>query len=98
MLRPVTAALAAALFALPALAQASDVPRFAEDPYASTYEPVAAAPVLIRGATVLTGTGWRLDGADVLMEGGRISAGGQGLAAPAGAAAGDGAGAGGAPG
>ena len=85
MLRPLTAALAAALFALPALAQANDVPRFAEDPYTSTYEAVAAAPVLIRGATVLTGTGERLEGADVLMEGGRISAVGQGLQAPEGA-------------
>src|SRR5690606_39018972 len=85
MLRPLTAALAAALFALPALAQANDVPRFAEDPYASTYEAVAAAPVLIRGATVLTGTGERLEGADVLMQDGRISAVGQGLQAPEGA-------------
>ena len=94
MLRPLTAALAAALCALPALAQAGEgnVPRFAEDPYTSTYEPVAAAPVLIRGATVLTGTGERLDGADVLMEGGRISAVGQGLAAPEGAQVVDGTG------
>src|SRR5690606_32413098 len=85
MLRPLTAALAAALFALPALAQANDVPGFAEDADTSTYEPVAAAPVLIRRETVLTGPGDRLEGADVLMGGGRISAVGQGRAAPEGA-------------
>lgn len=85
MLRPLTTALAAVLFAAPALAWANDVPRFAEDPYTSTYEAVAAAPVLIQGATVLTGNGERMEGADVLMEGGRISAVGQGLSAPEGA-------------
>lgn len=41
--------------------------RFAQDPYASTYRAIASPPVLIQGATVLTGTGTRLDGADVLM-------------------------------
>ena len=95
MLQPLTAALAAALLALPAAVQANDdarVPRFAEDPYQSTYQAVAAAPVLIRGATVLTGTGERLEGTDVLMEGGRISAVGQGLAAPEGAQLVDGSG------
>lgn len=95
MLRPLTAALAAVLLALPAAAGAdggTKVPRFAEDPYTSTYVPVAAAPVLIQGATVLTGTGERLDSTDVLMESGRITAVGQGLAAPAGAVLVDGSG------
>ncbi|MGY0561089.1 amidohydrolase [Luteimonas sp. A277] len=95
MLRPLTAALAAVLLALPAAAGANEgakVPRFAEDPYTSTYAPVAAAPVLIQGATVLTGTGERLEGADVLMEGGRITAVGQGLTAPTGAVQVDGTG------
>ncbi len=41
--------------------------------------------MLIRSATVLTGTGTRLDAADVLLADGRISAVGPGLAAPAGA-------------
>lgn len=54
-------------------------------PYASTYKPASSPPVLIRGATVLTGTGARLDDADVLIVGGRISAVGSKLAAPAGA-------------
>ena len=65
--------LAAALFALPALAPA------AEPLYASTYAPVASGPVLVRNATVLTGTGQRLEGADVLMRDGRIAAVGTGL-------------------
>lgn len=55
------------------------------DPYPSTYAPAAAAPVLIRGATVLTGTGTRLDDADVVVADGRIAAVGQHLAAPPGA-------------
>src|SRR5690554_773092 len=95
MLQPLTAALAAVLLALPAAAWADDdarVSRFAEDPYPSTYQAVAAAPMLIQGATVLTGDGGRLEGADVLMEGGRISAVGQGLQAPEGAVLVDGAG------
>ncbi len=94
MLRPMTVALAAALTLAPAWAQ--DAPRgaarFAHDPYPSTYRPIAAPPVLIRGATVLTGTGERLDGADVLMVDGRIEAVGAGLQAPAGASVVDGTG------
>ena len=39
----------------------------APDPYPSTYQSPASTPVLIRNATVLDGTGRRLDGADVLI-------------------------------
>jgi imidazolonepropionase-like amidohydrolase len=56
-----------------------------DDPYPSTYRVQKSAPTLIRGATVLTGTGQRLDDSDVLMVDGRISAVGKSLAAPAGA-------------
>ena len=59
--------LAAALLLLPALAPA------AQQPFASTYRPVASGPVLIHNATVLTGSGARLEGADVLMRDGRIA-------------------------
>jgi len=55
------------------------------DPFPSTYAPVASAPVLLRNATVLTGTGERLEGADVLLRDGRIAAVGTGLEAPEGA-------------
>jgi imidazolonepropionase-like amidohydrolase len=55
----------------------------ASEPFPSTYQVPASAPVLIQGATVLTGTGERLDGADVLILNGRIQAIGKGLAAPA---------------
>ncbi len=89
------AALAATV--LPALvlspAYAADAPasaakktftsRFAQDPYASTYRAIASPPVLIQGATVLTGTGTRLDGADVLMRDGKVVAVGANLDAPA---------------
>lgn len=43
-------------------------------PYPSTYVAPASVPVLIRHATVLTGTGAQLDDADVLMQDGKISA------------------------
>jgi imidazolonepropionase-like amidohydrolase len=51
--------------------------------YPSTYKVPASAPTLIRRATVLTGTGTRLDGADVLLVDGKIQAVGPGLQAPA---------------
>lgn len=57
----------------------------ADEPYPSTYQAAASAPVLIRGATVLTGTGERIDGGDVVMANGRIEAVGRSLQAPAGA-------------
>jgi imidazolonepropionase-like amidohydrolase len=44
----------------------------ANDPYPSTYQRIGSAPVLIRNATVLTGTGERLDNSDVLMRDGKI--------------------------
>lgn len=55
------------------------------EPFASTYQPRASAPTLIRGATVFDGNGAELANADVLMVDGRISAVGQNLSAPAGA-------------
>ena len=52
--------------------------------YPSTYRVPQSAPTLIRNATVLTGTGTRLDNADVLIVDGKIQAVGQNLQAPAG--------------
>ena len=60
--------------------------------WASSYEPVASTPTLIRNATVLIGNGERQDGADVLIVGGRIERIGKGLRAPNGAVEIDGAG------
>jgi imidazolonepropionase-like amidohydrolase len=57
----------------------------ASESFPSTYQVPANAPVLIQGATILTGTGERLEGADVLIADGHIQAVGKGLAAPAGA-------------
>jgi imidazolonepropionase-like amidohydrolase len=51
--------------------------------YPSTYKAPANAPTLIKHATVLTGTGKRLDDADVLLVDGKIQAVGAGLQAPA---------------
>jgi imidazolonepropionase-like amidohydrolase len=55
------------------------------EPFPSTYQVPVNPPLLIQGAVVLTGTGERIDGADVLIENGRIKAIGQGLTVPAGA-------------
>ncbi|HYM27210.1 MAG TPA: amidohydrolase [Steroidobacteraceae bacterium] len=60
--------------------------------YPSTYQAPASAPTLIRNATLLTGTGTRLEHADVLLLDGRISAVGAALTAPAGATVVDGTG------
>jgi len=91
MFRTSLVALVATL--LPALAlapaHAADAPagrsasRFVQDPYPSTYRRIPSPPVLIQGATVLTGTGTRLDDADVLMRDGAIVAVGPRLEAPA---------------
>jgi len=88
MHRPQLAALAAALaLALGGgIAHADDSQSaFGPDPYPSTYQRIAAPAVLIDNATVLTGTGMRMDHADVLMADGRIVAVGGDLQAPAGA-------------
>jgi len=42
-------------------------------PYPSTYAPLPSEPTLITHATILTGTGERLDDASLLMSGGKIS-------------------------
>lgn len=53
--------------------------------YPSTYHAPPSPPTLIQHATVLTGTGQRLDDADVLMVDGKVSAVGKQLTAPPGA-------------
>ncbi len=53
--------------------------------YPSTYQPAAAAAIVIRNATVLTGTGERLNGADVVIADGRIQSVGPNASAPVGA-------------
>ncbi len=61
---------------------AAPTPLAAQAFYPSTYRVPASTPTLIRHATVLTGTGARLDGADVLLEDGKIQAVGTGIQAP----------------
>jgi imidazolonepropionase-like amidohydrolase len=92
MIRPIAVAIATVLLAGCAGGQVkgdapkttdATKPRFLDDPYKSTYQRVPSPPVLITGATVLTGTGTRLENAGVLMQEGRIVAVGNGLQAPA---------------
>jgi imidazolonepropionase-like amidohydrolase len=73
-------------------AAASPRPAAAPGAFPSTYKPWPSGATLIRNATVLTGTGQRIDGGSVLIEGGRIAAVGRDLTAPAGAAVVDAAG------
>ena len=48
-------------------------------PFASRYAPLPSEPLLLQGATILTGTGARVEDADVLVRDGRIAAVGQDL-------------------
>ena len=48
-------------------------------PFAGRYQPLPGVTTLLRGATVLTGTGSRLENADVLLSDGKIVAVGVGL-------------------
>ena len=61
-------------------------------PYPSTYRPLPSTPTLITNATVLTGTGERIDAGSVLLDGGKIAAVGRDLTAPAGVTVVDGTG------
>lgn len=90
MPKPLIAALAVALLAgcttttpKPAGTAVGPDLGFAADPYPGTYQRVMSPPVLLQHATVLTGTGARLDDADVLMRDGRIVAVGASLDVPA---------------
>jgi imidazolonepropionase-like amidohydrolase len=88
MHRFILAALAAMVpfAAIQANAQQTDTTTgAAPEPYPSTYAPHPDGPVLIRGATVLTGSGTRLDDTDLLLEDGRVKALGRRLSAPSGA-------------
>ncbi|MEX0899400.1 MAG: amidohydrolase [Gammaproteobacteria bacterium] len=58
---------------------------FAEVPFPSTYKPLPPESVLLQNATILTGDGKRLDGADLLLVEGRIKQIGKGVDAPDGA-------------
>ena len=61
---------------------AAAIPAFAAEPYPSTYQPLSSTPTVIRNATILTGSGERLDGADLYMANGRVVQVGEVEAAP----------------
>ena len=73
------AALAAACSMLCACGDATPPVEDADEPFASRYEPLPGNTTLLQGGTVLTGTGERLENADVLIRDGKIAAVGQGL-------------------
>jgi imidazolonepropionase-like amidohydrolase len=55
------------------------------DPYPSTYKPLPSAPVVFVGATILDGTGKRIDDGELVVADGKVQAIGHGLVRPAGA-------------
>ena len=56
------------------------------EPFASTYRPLPSQPMLILNATVLTGSGERIENGNLLLSGGRIEAvGAEPIEAPEGA-------------
>lgn len=57
-----------------------------KDPFPSTYQALPSETLLIRGATIFTGDGGKIDNGDLLIRGGKIAEFGQGLALPEGAA------------
>lgn len=60
--------------------------RWASEVFPSIYVPYASQPTVIRGATILTGTGARIDNGTLVLDGGEIRAvGGADIAAPEGA-------------
>lgn len=77
------AAVAACAGPAPEDARKAASPSATTDAFASRYVPAPHPPTLIRGATVLTGTGERLDDTDLLWVAGRIQAIGPNLSAPA---------------
>ncbi|MEL6869079.1 MAG: amidohydrolase [Pseudomonadota bacterium] len=75
--------LAIVLLPMALVACGEDTPSSGQsDAFSSTYTPAASEPVLIRNATVLTGTGEQLANTDVLLLDGRIERVGRKLAAP----------------
>ncbi len=84
MLRGVTVLAVSALAALGCAVLTSTDSAPAPASTGSVSAPLAPAPLLLRGATVMTGAGPTLERGDVLVENGRISAVGPDLAAPPG--------------
>lgn len=79
----IAAAVCAALCIVPVQAKKKPEPEPKKPaPFASTYQAISSAPVLIQHATLLTGTGERLDDADILLQDGKIQALGKNLSPP----------------
>lgn len=74
----------AAMIGAPHAAVGQDGPLF-PDPFPSTYLPFPSQTTVIQNATILTGTGLRIDGGSVLMRDGLIAAVGNNIPVPAGA-------------
>ncbi len=79
MIQPASAPLFLSAVLLLAACAEEDTSTGGEPPFASRYQPLPSAATILQGATVLTGTGERIDDADVVMADGKIVAVGTGL-------------------
>ena len=74
----------AIMVSAPVAVSGQDGPLF-PDPFPSTYQAFPSQPTVIQNATILTGTGQRIDGGSIVMQGGLITAVGINVTVPAGA-------------
>lgn len=66
----------------PESSEPSEIVRIDPNPFPSTYEPLPSKPVLITGATVLTGTGQKIEDGYLFMKDGKIVSVGSAAEAP----------------
>ena len=75
----------AVLACVPGAVAGQDGGRLFPDPFPSTYQPFPSQATVIRNATILTGTGQRIDGGSIVLQNGVIAAVGANVSVPAGA-------------
>src|SRR5689334_3045656 len=81
----VVASLLVTSLMLSSISSAAPLPPWLEDPIPSTYQAPSSLPIAIRHAVILTGSGDRLDDADIVVAAGHVVALGHDLPAPTGA-------------
>ena len=83
--RSVVPCLLAAVVSWPGSVTGQEPAPLFPDPFPSTYQPFPSQTTVIRNATILTGTGQRINGGSIVMSGGVITAVGSNVSVPSGA-------------